>query len=226
MMTALAMKKAPQNSLQGDTVFIVDDDPAVRDSLCWLVESVGLRAQAFDSALGFLENCDPTQPGCLVLDVRMQQMSGLELQKQLPLSGFTLPVIFITGHGDIPMAVHALKAGAFDFITKPLNDQALLERIQNALEKDKQQRQRDAKRRDLEKRIKNLTKREHQVLVQVVSGCLNKVIAANLHLSIKTVEVHRAKVMEKMAVRNVAELIHAAILCGIHPSGKPNSSIA
>jgi two-component system, LuxR family, response regulator FixJ len=189
------------------SVFIVDDDEAVRNSLRLLVKSVGLSATAMLSAREFLESYDPQQPGCLVLDVRMPGMSGLDLQQQLNLRGAVIPVIFITGHGDIPMAVEAMQQGAFDFLQKPFRDQDLIDRIQRALEKDKLTRAELAERSRIRERRDQLTPREREVMALVTSGKPNKVMAADLGLSQRTVEIHRARVMEKMGASSLAHLV-------------------
>jgi len=202
----------PNNSSK---VYIVDDDDAVRDSLRWLVESVGLKVETFASANEFLEVCDRSFSGCLVSDVRMQGMSGLELQEQLNLKDIKLPIIFITGFGDIQMAVHAMQAGAVDFITKPFNDQELLDRIQHAIEKGEQAWEQQVHSNLIKSRFDLLTPREKEVMAKVVKGKLNKIIAADLNVSNKTVEAHRAKVMEKMQAANLAQLIRMASDAGL-----------
>jgi FixJ family two-component response regulator len=189
------------------TVFVVDDDPAVRDSLALLLRSVGLNGEAFASAQDFLEAHDAERPGCLVLDVRMPGMSGLELQQQLEALHSTLPIIFITAHGDVPMAVAAVKAGAVDFIQKPFRDQDLLDKIQHAIAADVRIREKLADRRDILDRIESLTPREQEVMEMVVDGKANKVIAIDLGLSQRTVEIHRARVMQKMAAESVSQLV-------------------
>jgi FixJ family two-component response regulator len=193
------------------TVFVVDDDVAVCDSLRFLIESVGLQVRTFSSADEFLAACTPDQPGCLVLDLRMPGMSGLELQEQLARRKYTLPVIIITAHGDVPSAVRAMKAGAVDFLSKPFSDQNLLDRIHQALATDAQAREDEAIRVGISARAAMLTPREREVMNLVVSGLPNKGIAAQLQLSAKTVETHRARVMEKMQARSVAELVHMAL---------------
>jgi len=189
------------------TVFIVDDDEAVRSSLRLLIKSVGLIPSALGSAREFLEKYDPTQPGCLVLDVRMPEMSGLELQEQLNRQGAVIPVIFITGHGDVPMAVEAMQAGAFDFLQKPFRDQDLIDRIQRALEKDRANREVLNERNLIRERLESLTPREREVLTMVSSGKPNKIMAADLGVSQRTVEIHRARVMEKMGASSLAQLV-------------------
>ena len=188
-------------------VFIVDDDEAVRSSLRLLLKSVGLVPSALASAREFLEKYDPGQPGCLVLDVRMPEMSGLELQEQLNLKGAVLPVIFITGHGDVPMAVEAMQAGACDFLQKPFRDQDLIDRIQRALDKDRTNRAALNERTLIRERLQSLTPREREVLAMVTSGKANKIMAADLGVSQRTVEIHRARVMEKMSAASLAQLV-------------------
>jgi two-component system, LuxR family, response regulator FixJ len=188
-------------------VFIVDDDEAVRSSLRLLLKSVGLVPSALASAREFLDKYDPAQPGCLVLDVRMPEMSGLELQEQLNLKGAVLPVIFITGHGDVPMAVEAMQAGACDFLQKPFRDQDLIDRIQRALDKDRTNRAALDERTLIRERLQSLTPREREVLAMVTSGKANKVMAADLGVSQRTVEIHRARVMEKMSAASLAQLV-------------------
>jgi two-component system response regulator TtrR len=188
-------------------VFVVDDDEAMRDSLRWLLESRGFAVVEFDSAEAFLAACTPDCAGCLLLDVRMPGMSGLELHEKMASAGFELPVIFITGHGDVPMAVRALKRGAADFLEKPFDDAELADLVAAALERDARARAGRAERRSLAERIAALTPREREVMELVVAGKLNKIIADDLDISIKTVEVHRARIMEKLGVRSVAELV-------------------
>ena len=193
------------------TVFVVDDEEAVRDSLQWLLESSGLKVALFDSAEAFLQGYDPAQPGCLVVDVRMPGMSGLELQEKLAELHFSIPVIFITGHGDVPMAVQAVKHGAADFLEKPFNDKELLQIVQRCLEQDRQQRARQQQVDSTQSRLASLTPREREVMELVVAGKLNKLIADQLNISIKTVEAHRAKVMEKAGAQSLAELVQIVL---------------
>ena len=188
-------------------VFIVDDDEAVRGSLRLLLKSVGLVPAALGSAREFLHKYDPAQPGCLVLDVRMPEMSGLELQEQLNVLGAVIPVIFVTGHGDVPMAVEAMQAGAFDFLQKPFRDQDLIDRIQRALEKDRANRAVLNERTLIRQRLESLTPREREVLNMVASGKPNKIMASDLGVSQRTVEIHRARVMEKMGANSLAQLV-------------------
>ena len=189
------------------TVYIVDDDDGMRRALTLLMSTVGYHAVAFARPKDFLSKFDPNQPGCLVLDVRMPEMSGLEVQQHLNRAGSLLPVILVTGHGDIPMAVQAMKDGAFDFLQKPFRDQDLLDRIIAALKQDAENRAAVEKHADLRKRSDSLTPREREVMALVVDGKANKVIAIDLGLSERTVEIHRANVMEKMGARSVAHLV-------------------
>jgi RNA polymerase sigma factor (sigma-70 family) len=199
-------------------VFIVDDDASVRKSLERLVRSIGLRGETFASALEFLQCMQrkpPDGPCCLVLDVRMPSVSGLALQEALAAASHRIPIIFITGHGDVPMSVRAMKAGAVDFLAKPFNDQDLLEAVQEAIARDRQARQERATRQDIQRRVARLTPREHDVLALVVAGLMNKQIAAALGTSEKTVKVHRARVMQKMQVSSVAQLVLLAEKVGL-----------
>lgn len=197
--------------LNEPTVFVVDDDQAVRDSLCWLIEAEGINVKACESASEFLDFYDPQWPGCLVLDVRLPGMSGLDLQRELTHRQITLPIIIITGHGDVPTAVRALKAGAVDFMEKPFSDEAIIKRVHSALEQNTHDRRQASERSVIQQRIASLTPRERQVLDLVVQGKLNKQIASDLHLSQKTVEAHRANLMSKMQATNVADLVKQAL---------------
>lgn len=188
-------------------VHIVDDDEGLRSSLALLIESVGLRASAFGSAADFLEHYRSEEQGCLILDIRMPGMSGLDLQEELNRRGVVLPVIFITGHGDVPMAVSAMKHGAFDFIQKPFRDQQVLDCVNRALQADAELRRALVEKDELRRRVAQLTPREREVMHLIVDGRANKVIAMDLKLSERTVEIHRARVMEKMGVRSVAQLV-------------------
>ena len=193
--------------LQPPTVFVVDDDEGVRNSLRFLLKSVGLASRTLSSATEFLDTYRPNQPGCLVLDVRMPGMSGLELQQQLNVRGATIPVIFITGHGDVPMAVEAMQHGAFDFLQKPFRDQDLIDRIQRALERDVRSRTALAEHAKIRQRIASLTPREREVLTLMTQGKPNKIMAADLGVSQRTVEIHRARVMEKSGATSLAQLV-------------------
>jgi FixJ family two-component response regulator len=194
-------------SLNTGTVYIVDDDEAVRSALSMLLRSVGLHVQTFDSGQAFLDAYQSEGPGCLVLDVRMPGMSGLELQERLKSREFTIPIIIITGHGDVPMAVRAMKAGAVDFVEKSsYNDQALLERVQEALKRDTERRRHAQLQKDLNGRIATLTPREREVMEMFIEGRPAKAIAFDLGLSTKTVETHRTKLLDKMGARSLVEL--------------------
>jgi FixJ family two-component response regulator len=191
-------------------VFVVDDDASMRGALANLVSSVGLDAQVFASPQDFLAARRPDLPACLVLDVRLPGMSGLAFQQQLTNLGIELPVVFITGHGDVPMTVRAMKAGAIEFLTKPFDDQALLDAVHIAIERDRARRREAAGAADLRARYLTLTERERQVMSLVAAGRANKQIAADLGLSVVTVKVHRAQVMHKMYAKSLAELVRMA----------------
>jgi FixJ family two-component response regulator len=193
------------------TVFIVDDEEAIRDSLTMLIESVGLVAETYDSAQAYLENFDPSRPGCLILDVRMKGMSGLTLQEQLNKEPIHPPIIIITGHGDVQMAVKAVKAGASEFLEKPFNEQQLLDSIHIAIEQDAEQRGKVSKLAEIQARVDRLTEREKEVMELIVSGMLNKNIAHELNISQSTVEAHRSKVMDKMEARTLSDLMRMII---------------
>ncbi|MCC4115888.1 response regulator transcription factor [Aromatoleum toluclasticum] len=188
-------------------IYIVDDDEALRDSLIWLLESSGYRVRAWESAESFLRDYLSGMTGCLVLDVRMPGMSGLELFEELKRRHFTLPVIFITGHGDVPMAVSAVKKGAVDFIEKPFSERDMLELVSECLAAEQQNRDKRQFEAETARRLTHLTQREREVLDLIIAGKLNKQIADVLGISIKTVEVHRARVMEKMEANSLAELV-------------------
>jgi two-component system, LuxR family, response regulator FixJ len=188
-------------------VYVVDDDDGMRRALDTLLSTVGYKTAVFSRPREFLANLKADAPGCLVLDIRMPDMSGLEVQQHLNRMGSMLPVIFITGHGDVPMAVQAMKEGAYEFVQKPFRDQDLLDRINHALQQDAENRSSVARRAEVQHRLEFLTPRERQVMDMVVDGAANKVIAIDLSLSERTVEIHRAKVMEKMGARSVAHLV-------------------
>ena len=189
------------------TVMVVDDDAGVRNAMRLLLKSVGLNCQLFNSAQEFLSAYQPAQQGCMVLDIRMPGMSGLELQQELNLRGAVIPVIFMTGHGDIPMAVEAMQHGAFDFLQKPFRDQDLLDRIQRAITKDAERRKSLGEHTRIRAHLEALTPREREVLDLMILGNQNKAIAQQLGVSPRTVEIHRARVMEKMGAHSVAELV-------------------
>jgi FixJ family two-component response regulator len=189
------------------TVFVVDDDQEVRDALTLLMTSVGLAVEAFGSAQEFLDQFDPARPGCLLLDIRMKGMSGLDLQDRLIVEEVHPPIIVITGHGDVPMAVRAVKAGAVDFIEKPFKEQVLLDSVFRAIESDADNRGRVLQLADINARLQRLTPRESEVLDMVVAGKRNKLIADELGISQSTVEAHRAKVMDKMEAGSLSDLM-------------------
>jgi FixJ family two-component response regulator len=193
-------------------VHIVDDDESVRKSLRWLIESVGLKVNCYDSASTFTNTIIEEGPGCMVLDVRMPGMSGLDLQEQLAHTNLPLPVIIVTGHADVPMAIRALKSGAFDFIEKPYNDQHLLDRVQDAISYSTRSISAVAEKQEARNRINSLTRREREVMSLVTEGCANKQIATQLNLSIKTVETHRANLMSKMQAGSLPALIKLVML--------------
>src|SRR5579859_1814967 len=194
-----------------ETVFVVDDDEAVRDSLRWLLEANGYRVQCFSSAEQFIDAYQPGQHACLILDVRMQGMSGLELQERLITDNASLPIIFVTGHGDVPMAVSTMKKGAMDFIEKPFDEAELRKLVERMLDKARSESTSVQQQRAAAERLGKLTAREHQVLERIIAGRLNKQIADDLGISIKTVEAHRANIMEKLSVNTVADLLRLAL---------------
>lgn len=197
------------------TVFVIDDDPSIRRAIKRLVESVGLRVEALESAKEFLRTKVPDVPSCLILDVRLPGISGLELQRELITAGVQIPVIFITSYGDIPMSVRAMKAGAIEFLPKPFRDQDLLDSVHVALERDKARRQQDAEVKTLRSRLESLTPREREILPLVVSGLLNKQIASVIGTSEATVKVHRSQLTRKMGAQSLADLVRMAAKIGI-----------
>ena len=188
-------------------VFVVDDDPSVRSSLKFLLSSVGLQVESFDSAETFLQRKPPDAPSCLVLDVRLRGLSGLDFQRELAARNIRIPIVFVTGHGDIPMSVRAMKAGAIEFLTKPYRDQDLLDAVRIALDRDRARREQEKDLTDLQQRFDSLTPREQEVISKVVSGMLNKQIAGELGTAENTVKVHRRRAMEKMNAQSFADLV-------------------
>jgi len=201
-------------------IYVVDDDQAMVESLLWIIESVGLKVKTYVRAQDFLDEYEPSQHGCLLLDVRMPGMSGPELQLKLNDRGAALPVIFISGHGDVPLAVRVMKAGAVDFLTKPFNDQVLLESINKALRVDRLHREKLQENAKAEAKFALLSPREVQVLQGIVAGKQNKVISAELEISLKTVEAHRASVMKKMSVKSVPELVRLVLTNGVEETAQ------
>jgi RNA polymerase sigma factor (sigma-70 family) len=199
-------------------VFVVDDDPSVRRAIQRLVESVGLPVKLFGSAADFMNSGHPDVPSCLVLDIRLPGISGLDFQRELAIAQNEIPTIFITAHGDIPMTVRAMKAGAVEFLTKPFRDQDLLDAIQIALERDRARRQRQADIAILQERLESLTPREREVLPLVVSGLPNKQVAAEIGTTEATIKVHRSQLMKKMGADSLPELVRMAEKIGIHGS--------
>jgi FixJ family two-component response regulator len=205
------------------TIFVVDDDPSVRIGLERLLRSTGYNVEIYGSAQEFLETTpDCPGPACLVLDVKMPGLDGLELQDQLQKREYTMPIVFITGHGDIPMSVKAIKRGAIDFLTKPFDETDLLKAVQEALKKDVANRSAMNERQNILQRVKSLTPREYEILTYVITGMLNKHIAYHLTISEKTVKVHRGRIMEKLEIHSVAELVHMADKAGIQPAEAPD----
>ena len=188
-------------------VLVVDDDPSVRSSLKFLLGSVGLQVESFDSAETFLQRTPPDAPSCLVLDVRLRGLSGLDFQRELAARNIRIPIVFVTGHGDIPMSVRAMKAGAIEFLTKPYRDQDLLDAVRIALERDRARREQEKDLTDLQQRFDTLTPREQEVISKAVSGMLNKQIAGELGTAENTVKVHRSRAMEKMNAQSFADLV-------------------
>ena len=201
-----------------ESVFVVDDDTAVRQGLRFMLRAAGYSVEAFPSARSFLEDYDPRRGGCLLLDVQMPQMTGLELQQRLNVRGWRIPVIFITGHGTVPLAISAMKAGAFDFIEKPLREDTLLESIERALHWNDRAYEERLERATLEVRAASLTPREREVFELVARGEPNKVIARRLGISFRTVELHRAHIIEKLQARSLSDLIRMGIIMNSTPN--------
>ena len=198
------------------TVFLVDDDDAVRDALGLLLDSVGLRTAAFPSAAAFLDQYDPRRPGCLVLDIRMPAMSGMELQTALAEKSVNIPIIFLSGHGNVSMSAKAFRSGAVDFLEKPFDENILLERIHEAIRLDQSNREASTRRANAKNRLASLTPREHEVMLLIVTGHANKEIATKLDISTRTIETHRGRIMEKTGAQSLTELIAIALASGNH----------
>ena len=197
------------------TVYVVDDDPSVRAGLSRLLQSMGLTVNTFASAREFLEQAVSEEPGCLIVDLRMPAMNGLELQEQLMTRNLNLPVIFLTGYGTVPASVRAMKRGAVDFLEKPVDDQVLLDAIYQALEKDRDNRRNQAEVKFIQDRLKSLTPREYEVFTLITTGLLNKQVAYELGTAEKTIKVHRARIMEKMHCESLAQLVRLAEKAGV-----------
>ncbi|MDF0751105.1 response regulator FixJ [Marinobacter sp. 71-i] len=193
------------------TVYVVEDDEAVRDSLELLLKSDGKPVKTYDNANAFLKDYSEKMAGCIVLDIRMPGMDGMELQKKLNEKHSILPIIFVTGHGDVPMAVDAMKEGAVDFIQKPYREEALLQKIEAALEQDQEQRKTLGEKQEILRRVKSLTPREHEIMDRMIAGQANKVIAIELEISQRTVEIHRSRVMHKMGTHSLAHLVRMVL---------------
>jgi FixJ family two-component response regulator len=193
------------------TVYVVEDDEAVRDSLELLLKSDGKPVKTYDNANAFLKDYSEKMAGCIVLDIRIPGMDGMELQKKLNEKHSILPIIFVTGHGDVPMAVDAMKEGAVDFIQKPYREEALLQKIEAALEQDKEQRKTLGEKQEILRRVKSLTPREHEIMDRMIAGQANKVIAIELEISQRTVEIHRSRVMHKMGTHSLAHLVRMVL---------------
>ncbi len=200
----------PQSRESDAVIAIVDDDPSVREGLSSLIRSAGLQVETFASAQEFLARTGAEAPSCLVLDLQLPGLSGLDLQKRMAEVGLEIPIVFLTGHGNIPASVQAMKAGAVEFLTKPFDEQDLLQAIQEAIERDRQNRQQHAEMHELQNRYESLTAREQEVMQQVVSGLLNKQIAAELNIAEYTVKIHRGRVMRKMHAESLADLVRMA----------------
>ncbi len=228
MMTILETKPSLKSGLEDEiTVYVVDDDPAVCNSLRWLIESVGYEVETFNSARTFLDSFDPCGRGCVVLDVRMPGLNGLDLHEQLIEDGVSMPVIFITGHGDVRMAVEAMKNGAVDFIEKPFRDQHLLDCLQDAIQAHRDSYDEQEERLETARRLRELTKREHEVLDLLVEGYTNAQIAERFELSVKTVEAHRSNIRRKTDCTTAADLVnlvHKAKRFGLHTAKHPRFS--
>jgi FixJ family two-component response regulator len=214
-MTRQKVPSKREDSLKDTIVFIVDDDPIVRGAVSTLLMSVGQKIQSFESATDLLRSDLPAIPSCLVLDIRLPGLSGLDLQAELANAGLPIPIIFITGHGDIPMSVRAMKAGAIDFLTKPFRDQDLLDAVTRALERDRKRRKDETDTGDLHTRYLTLTAREKQIMALVTEGLMNKQVANRLEISEATAKLHRGRVMRKLGAKSLAELVVMAEALGV-----------
>ena len=214
---------SPVSSAEDAVVFVIDDDPLVRGALSSLFRSVGLRVEAFASATELLQIQLPAVPSCLVVDIRLPRLSGLDLQTQLRSSGVMVPIVFITGHGDIPMSVNAMRAGAINFLTKPFRDQEMLDAVTEAIERDRKRLSEDKSSSDDRAQFASLTPRERQVMALVTGGLMNKVIAAKMGITETTVKIHRGHVMRKMRARSLADLVMIAERLGIRGREEPET---
>ena len=205
------------------TVFIIDDDPSARRGLTRLVRAAGLNAESFASAADFLASEQRSGPGCIVLDVRMPEMTGPELQEELTKADYSMPIVFLSAHADVPIAAGAMKKGAVDFLTKPVDGTDLLAAIEESLARDAENRTQRAETSSVQELIETLTPREHEVMTYVITGMLNKQIAGHLEISEETVKIHRARVMQKLGVVSVAELVRLCEKVGVEPAGPPSS---
>jgi len=221
------MRAGPRaTSAEDAVVFVIDDDPLVRGALSSLFRSVGLKVEAFASATELLQNPLPAVPSCLVVDIRLPRLSGLDLQSQLRGSGVMIPIIFITAHGDIPMSVKAMRAGAINFLTKPFRDQEILDAVTEALERDRKRLSEDKSSSDDRARFASLTPRERQVMALVTGGLMNKQIAAKMGITEPTVKIHRGHVMQKMRARSLADLVMIAERLGIRGREQPEAELS
>lgn len=214
---------SPASSAEDAIIFVVDDDPLVRGSLSSLFRSVGLHVEAFASATEFLQSPLPTVPSCLVVDIRLPRLSGLDLQAELRSSGVMIPIVFITGHGDIPMSVKAMKAGAINFLTKPFRDQEMLDAVTEAIERDRKRLGEEKSNYDDQARFASLTPRQREIMALVTSGLMNKHIAPRLGISEMTVKIHRGHVMRKMRARSLADLVLIAERLGVRGKENPET---
>jgi FixJ family two-component response regulator len=214
---------SPVSAPEEPTVFVIDDDPLMLDALSTLLRSIGLRVGTFVSATEFLQHELPAVPSCLVLDIRLPRLSGFDLQGELGRLGIRIPIVFITGHADVPMSVKAMKAGAVDFLTKPFRDQELLDAVTSALERDGIRRSKEKSRDDVEGRFASLTPREREIMALVASGLMNKQAAGKIGISERTVKIHRGNVMRKMHAKSLAELVIMAEILGVRGQDKDKS---
>ncbi len=222
-MTQGARPSGAESTREDAIVYVIDDDPLMLGALSCLLRSIGLRVEVFSAAQDLLHRPLPAVPSCLVTDIRMPRFSGFDLQAELSRLGIEMPTIFITGHGDVPMSVKAMKSGAVDFLTKPFRDQDLIEAVTTALNRDRKRRSEEASKAEVRARFALLTARERQVMALVTGGLMNKQVAGRLEISEMTVKIHRGNVMRKMKVKSLADLVLFAEGLGIRPQGKPDN---